>query len=94
MYANMLSPHAHLTCWLCELYFECGSNISKVIYVKYVAWMMPVTLYEAFIFAYISPYIHAEYLAYVPYMPNDYISIIAVMEWNAVILVICDDMLA
>ena len=28
--------YAHVACWLCELYLECGSHNCSVIYVKYV----------------------------------------------------------
>ena len=28
--------YAHIVCWLCEVYLQCGSCICSVIYVKYV----------------------------------------------------------
>ena len=33
---KMLGLYTHVACWLCELYFECGSYIYSAIYIQYV----------------------------------------------------------
>ena len=60
MYAKALDLHAHVACWPCELYLECGSHICSVVYVKYM-YSFPCHLVDASHFIYM-PYI----CAYVP----------------------------
>ena len=34
LYATMFGLCPNITCWLCELYLECGSHICPVVYVE------------------------------------------------------------
>ena len=71
-----LGPHVHIVCILSGLYLECGSHIYSVIYVEYVH-ISPCCLLDACgIYMCIHyPYIDVEYLAYIAYMPSNYINI-------------------
>ena len=52
MYAKLLGLYAHVTCWLCELYLECGQLNFLFIYVKYM-YSAPCCLFDASDFIYI-----------------------------------------
>ena len=79
IYEDMLCIYAHIACLWHELYLEYSSHISSVIYVKYMhsvpCWMIDVSDFKWGIYMCIHPpYIHVKYLAYIWYIPCNYVT--------------------